>query len=209
MSAQLDPRKRAFDICLCLLILPVAAPLMCVIAVAVLLTSGPPVLYRAKRMGVGAQPFVLLKFRSMRVGAGGPAVTRSDDPRITRVGGWLRRTKLDELPSLWNVLRGDLSWVGPRPEDPRYLPFYSPAERAVLEVRPGITGPAAVRFRDEEGLLATMPLAEFEEFYTTVHMHEKLLLDLDYLSRRSLVFDLRLLCRTAALLLSPRPAGAR
>jgi lipopolysaccharide/colanic/teichoic acid biosynthesis glycosyltransferase len=153
-------------------------------------------------MGVAAQPFDLLKFRTMRKAAPGPAVTRADDPRITRVGRWLRRTKLDELPSVWNVLRGDLSWVGPRPEDPRYLPFYSASERAVLHVRPGITGPAAVKFRHEESLLASIPVDQLEDFYVSTQLHEKLHIDLEYVSAQSLTGDLQILLQTARTLLA-------
>jgi lipopolysaccharide/colanic/teichoic acid biosynthesis glycosyltransferase len=198
------PGKRELDVCLCLLALPVALPLMFGIAVAVRLTSGNPVLYRSTRMGVGAEPFELLKFRTMRTGMQRTAVTRSDDPRITPIGRWLRRTKLDELPSLFNVLRGEMSLVGPRPEDPRYLPYYTVLEREVLALPPGVTGPASIRFRDEEQTLASLPMEMYEDYYTSVHLHEKLSLDLDYLRRRSLAHDLRLLGRTAAVLLAPR-----
>jgi O-antigen/teichoic acid export membrane protein len=133
----------------------------------------------------------------MRPRVTGPAITRADDARVTRIGRPLRRTKLDEMPSLLNVLRGQMSLVGPRPEDPRYLPCYSAEERQVLSVPPGITGPTALRFRDEEQLLCTVPVEQLERSYTSVHLHEKLRLDLDYIRRRSLATDLAILGRTA------------
>jgi lipopolysaccharide/colanic/teichoic acid biosynthesis glycosyltransferase/O-antigen/teichoic acid export membrane protein len=188
--------KRALDLAFCLLLLPMAIPAMAVIAVAVLLSSGRPVFYHAIRMGRGGETFAMLKFRTMRPVAG-PAITRADDSRVTRIGRPLRRTKFDEMPSLLNVLRGDMSLVGPRPEDPRYLPYYSTEERKVLSVPPGITGLAALRFRDEERLLCGVPAEQLEHAYTSVHLHEKLSLDLDYIRRRSLATDLAILGRTA------------
>lgn len=188
--------KRALDLAVCVLLLPVAIPAMIVIAVAVLLSSGRPVFYPAMRMGRGGKVFAMLKFRTMRRAAG-PAITRADDSRVTRIGRPLRRTKLDEMPSILNVLRGDMSLVGPRPEDPRYLPYYSIEELGVLSVPPGITGPAALRYRDEEQLLCGVPADQLEHAYTSVHLHEKLRLDLDYIGSRSLTKDLAILGRTA------------
>ena len=174
--------KRALDLAVCLLLLPMAVPAMAVIAVAVLISSGRPVFYHAIRMGRGGEAFAMLKFRTMHP-VTGPAITRADDTRVTSIGRPLRRTKLDEMPSLLNVLRGDMSLVGPRPEDPRYLPYYSTEERKVLSMSPGVTGPAALRFRDEEQLLCGVPAEQLEHTYTSVHLHEKLRLDLDYIRR--------------------------
>ena len=145
--------KRCFDLVIGSVLLVVLCPLLVLIAVTVAATSGRPVIYRARRVGRGGQSFLLLKFRTMRVGIAGPAITGREDPRITPIGAVLRRTKLDELPQLLNVLRGDMSLVGPRPEDPRFAAGYSPEQREVLSIRPGITSPAAVRYRDEETLL--------------------------------------------------------
>jgi lipopolysaccharide/colanic/teichoic acid biosynthesis glycosyltransferase/O-antigen/teichoic acid export membrane protein len=196
--------KRALDLAVCLLLLPIAVPAMSVIAVAVLISSGRPVFYHATRMGRGGRAFAMLKFRTMR-SVTGPAITRADDSRVTRIGRPLRRTKLDEMPSLLNVLRGDMSLVGPRPEDPRYLPYYSTEERKVLSVSPGITGPTALRFRDEEQLLSGVPAEHLEYAYTSLHLHEKLRLDLDYIRRRSLATDLAILGRTALVPLRRSP----
>ena len=191
------PAKRVLDLIICLLLLPVVVPVMAVIAVVVLVTSGRPLLYPAMRMGRGGKVFAMLKFRTMSTSTPGPAITRADDPRVTRIGRPLRRTKLDELPSIFNVLRGEMSLVGPRPEDPRYLPCYTTEEREVLSVPPGITGPAALRFRDEEQLLCGLPVEQLEHSYSSVFLHEKLRLDLAYIRHRSLTTDLVILGRTA------------
>lgn len=196
--------KRALDLAVCLLLLPVAVPAMVAIAAGVLITSGRPVLYRAMRVGRGGEAFAMLKFRTMRPSVAGPAVTRADDARVTRIGWTLRRTKLDEMPSLLNVLRGEMSLVGPRPEDPRFLPYYSSEERAVLSVPPGVTGPTALRFRDEEQLLCSVPVERLDSAYAANHLHEKLRMDLEYIRRRSLGADLVILCRTALVPIRPR-----
>ena len=200
--------KRALDLAVCLLLLPMAVPAMAVIAVAVLISSGRPVFYHAIRMGRGGEAFAMLKFRTMHP-VTGPAITRADDTRVTSIGRPLRRTKLDEMPSLLNVLRGDMSLVGPRPEDPRYLPYYSTEERKVLSMSPGVTGPAALRFRDEEQLLCGVPAEQLEHTYTSVHLHEKLRLDLDYIRRRSLATDLAILGRTALVPIRRSPVGEK
>ena len=131
----------------------------------------------------------------MRAGVSGPGVTAGSDSRITRTGRLLRKSKLDELPQFINVLRGEMSLVGPRPEDERYLPFYSDEELAVLSVRPGITGAAAVAYRHEETLLSRAD--DVETVYRTEVLPAKLALEIDYLEQRSLAVDLRLLVQTA------------
>ena len=182
------------------------SPLMAMIAVAVKLNSPGPVFYRAPRTGKGGSVFTLYKFRTMRADAArsGPAITRQGDPRVTPIGRFLRRTKLDELPQLVNALIGNMSLVGPRPEDPGYVELYSPEQRRVLEVKPGITSPASVLHRDEEGML-TGP--DWEQTYRKKILPEKLRIELDYLSRRTLYGDIRILAQTAvALLRRPRIA---
>ena len=134
------------------------APLLAATAALVKASSPGPVLFRQQRIGRGGKPFELWKFRTMRVGGTGPQITADGDRRITRIGRILRKTKLDELPELFNVLRGDLSLVGPRPEVAKYVALYPEAERAFLQrFRPGITDPATVRFRNEEDILARAP----------------------------------------------------
>ena len=179
--------------------LVVLAPLMLAIALAIRLRDGGPALYRAWRVGKGGRPFLLYKFRTMVVDAGkqGPGITRAGDPRITTIGRHLRRTKLDELPQLINVLRGDMSLVGPRPEDPRYVARYTAQEREVLRSRPGITGPASLAYRHEEALLSD---DGWETRYLAEVLPAKLALDRDYLGRRTVWSDARLVLLTVASL---------
>ncbi len=191
---------RPLDIALSAVLLVALSPLLLVIGLLVRLTSPGPALHRGRRAGQGGRPFDLLKFRSMRVDAAqaGPGITAAGDQRITPLGGLLRRTKLDELPQLLNVLKGDMSLVGPRPEDPRYVALYTPAQRRVLAVRPGITSPASVRYRAEEQLLTG---ADWEAVYVHQIMPDKLAIELDYLERRSLLADVKILWQTALAVL--------
>jgi lipopolysaccharide/colanic/teichoic acid biosynthesis glycosyltransferase len=197
--------KRCFDIVVAAVLVVVLLPLFVVIATAVAVGSGFPVTYRARRIGRGGKSFVMLKFRTMTVGTSGPAITGWNDPRITRVGAALRRTKLDELPQLLNVLRGDMSLVGPRPEDHRFVATYTPEQRAVLTLRPGMTSPAALRYRDEERLLNVID-PNFEKVYATTIMPAKLALDLDYVRRHNMLWDIEILVQSLAVVLRPRTA---
>jgi lipopolysaccharide/colanic/teichoic acid biosynthesis glycosyltransferase len=192
--------KRALDLVISILGLLLLSPLLLVLALWIKLDSRGTVLYRGKRVGKDSRPFLMYKFRTMVVGAEqrGPAVTYRDDPRITRAGRFLRRSKLDELPQLLNVLRGEMSLVGPRPEDPSYVEFYTPEQRLVLSVKPGITGPTQLEYRDEASMLQG---AGVDEEYVTRLMPEKLKLDLEYVGNRSLPRDLKILWRTATTLL--------
>ena len=195
-----DLAKRAMDVSLSLLALPLAVPLMALIALAVKLDSPGPVWFRQERVGRAGRLFLIHKFRTMRVTDGsGPLVTASHDARITRVGRWLRRTKLDELPQLIDVLNGDMSLVGPRPEVPRYMALYAePVRQQILSLRPGITDRAAIEFRDEERLLAAA--ADAERAYVEQVMPIKQRYYLDYVAQRSLAGDLRILWDTARAL---------
>lgn len=192
--------KRALDLVISILGLLLLSPLLLVLALWIKLDSRGPILYRGKRVGKDGRPFLMYKFRTMVVGAEkrGPAVTYRDDPRITKAGRFLRRTKLDELPQLLNVLRGEMSLVGPRPEDPSYVGFYTPDQRLVLSVKPGITGPTQLEYRDEASMLQGEGV---DEEYVTRLMPEKLKLDLEYVRTRSLLLDLKVLWRTAMTLL--------
>jgi lipopolysaccharide/colanic/teichoic acid biosynthesis glycosyltransferase len=187
--------KRALDVSGSLLALVVLSPVLIAAAVAVRVASGSPILYRGERVGRHGRHFLLLKFRTMTVEADGPAFTIAADPRVTRVGRVLRRSKVDELPQLVNVLRGDMSLVGPRPEDSRFVACYTRQQRQVLAIRPGLTSPAAVRYRDEEALLAAA--ADPEAYYVGHVLPAKLALDLAYVRRApSVVYDLVVLWRT-------------
>ncbi len=192
--------KRTLDLLFSLVGLALLWPLLAVLALWVKLDSQGPVLYRGKRVGQHGQLFDMYKFRTMVEGAEhrGPAVTYRDDPRITRAGRFLRKTKLDELPQLFNVIKGEMSLVGPRPEDPMYVALYDDQQRQVLSVRPGITGPTQLEYRDEASLLHGQSV---DEDYVTRFMPEKLNLDLEYVRSRSLPLDLKILWRTATTLL--------
>jgi len=175
------------------------APVLLIVGIIVKVTSKGSVLYRAKRIGRSERPFKLLKFRTMYVNADciGPGITLRDDPRITPVGHFLRRTKLDELPQLLNVLKGDMSLVGPRPEDPRYVATYTATQRRILIARPGITSPASIQYRHEETLLDG---ENWEATYREKILPRKLAMDLAYLQRRTVWSDLRLILETVTLL---------
>ncbi|MEO8035435.1 MAG: sugar transferase, partial [Acidobacteriota bacterium] len=163
--------KRLLDLAGSIAGLVLLAPLLALAALAVKLSSPGPVFYRARRAGRLGVPFEQLKFRSMRVNDGnGPAVTAKGDRRVTRVGAVLRKTKIDELPQLLNVLRGEMSLVGPRPEAEKYVALYSAEQRRVLDFKPGITGAASVQFRDEEQRLTG---ADWETLYINEIMPEK------------------------------------
>jgi lipopolysaccharide/colanic/teichoic acid biosynthesis glycosyltransferase len=176
------------------------SPLLLAIAALVRLTSPGPVLFRSVRVGKDARPFMLYKFRSMTADAQhlGPPITSASDPRITRVGAILRRLKLDELPQLFNVLRGDMSLVGPRPEDPRYVTLYSREQLRVLDAKPGITSPASLMYRDESQQLTG---DDWNERYVSEIMPKKLAADAEYLTGRTLWSDLAIIFQTIASLI--------
>lgn len=170
-------------------------PVIAVLALAVFIGSGRPILFRTLRIGRNGRPFVLFKFRTMVPGAdrAGPSITAAGDPRITSVGRWLRRTKLDELPQLLNVLKGDMDFVGPRPEAPEWVAKYTDAQRELLRVRPGVTGLASLAYRDEESQLRG---AGWEEHYLKVIMPTKIRLELKYVARRTLLTDVHVIIKT-------------
>ncbi len=191
--------KRVFDIVCALLGLALLAPLLLALALWVKLDSPGPVFFRQERVGRQGRPFLIHKFRSMRADNAGPQITVGADPRITRSGALLRRYKLDELPQLWDVLRGAMSLVGPRPEVPKYVALYpEDLRRLVLSVRPGITDPASLRYRNESERLAAA--ADPEREYIEVVMPAKLALAADYVRKASLGGDLRLILSTLAAL---------
>jgi lipopolysaccharide/colanic/teichoic acid biosynthesis glycosyltransferase len=190
--------KRALDIVVAALMLVVLAPALVVIACVVRLSGPGPVVYRGWRVGRGGRPFHILKFRTMAPSADkGSEITVNHDPRVTPMGRLLRATKLDELPQLINVLRGEMSLVGPRPESPHYVARYAPEQRAVLGVRPGITGPSQVLFRHEERLLFG---PDPESYYLSAVMPAKLAVDLEYVQHHSLQRDLIILVHTLGAL---------
>lgn len=192
--------KRLLDLAVAALGLLILSPLMLLIAATVRVDSRGPALFRQVRVGRGSRTFKLLKFRTMQAASAGPLITAAGDRRVTRVGGFLRRSKLDELPQLFNVLAGDMSLVGPRPEVPRYVEMYPPELRSlVLSVRPGITDEASIEFRDESALLAGA--SDVEKVYVSEILPRKLELYARYVRNHSIRGDLRILLRTIVLLL--------
>jgi lipopolysaccharide/colanic/teichoic acid biosynthesis glycosyltransferase len=185
--------------------LVLAAPLILLSAVLVSLTSTGPVIFRQKRVGVGGELFTLYKFRTMRVQNAGLQVTAGDDKRITWFGRFLRKTKLDELPELWNVITGDMSLVGPRPEVPHYVDWDNEMWREVLRARPGITDPVTLKLRNEEELLASVQ-GDRDSFYKDCLLPYKLIGYRRYIQRRTFRSDLIVLWKTAVSVLIPSSA---
>ncbi|HEV2665313.1 MAG TPA: sugar transferase [Blastocatellia bacterium] len=194
------PRQAEAAIALAGLVM--AAPLIALAAIMIAVTSSGPVIFRQKRMGRKGRPFTMYKLRTMRATNSGPQVTAGDDVRVTPVGKFLRKTKLDELPELWNVLKGDMSLIGPRPEVPRYVDLDDPMWRLVLEARPGITDPMTLRLRNEEALLVGVE-GDRERFYLEALLPFKLEGYLNYLRARSWRSDLKVLWRTIVAVLFP------
>jgi lipopolysaccharide/colanic/teichoic acid biosynthesis glycosyltransferase len=187
--------KRAFDLSAAALGLTLLSPLFLIIALLIKLTMPGPVLYRSQRVGKHGCTFTLYKFRSMRLDADriGPRITHQGDTRITLLGHWLRQLKLDELPQLVNIIRGEMSLVGPRPEDPAYILHYTPEQEKVLTILPGITSLASLRYRHEERLLAG---PGWETTYLEEILPQKLRIELDYLQYRTFWTDLWIIFRT-------------
>jgi len=188
--------KRAFDIFFSLAGLVLLSPVFALSALSVKLGSHGPVFFTQVRVGRGFRPFRILKFRTMVVDAEkkGSLITSGGDSRVTGVGRILRKTKIDELPQLINVLRGEMSFVGPRPEVPRYVELYRDEYKRVLSVRPGITDIASLRFRDEEAVLSRQD--DPERYYREVHLPLKIRYAEEYIARSSLSFDLWLIIQT-------------
>ncbi len=195
LRSTAERRQRYFDLLIAGSGLLLASPLLLLLALAIRYDSPGPIFYCAVRVGRDGRAFRLFKLRTMVYDAQqrGPAITYANDPRITRVGRWLRRNKLDELPQLINVVRGEMSLVGPRPEDPRYVLLYTPAQRRILAYRPGITSPASFAYRHEAQLLAG---PDWEIRYRQEVLPAKLAIDLAYMARRSLGSDLGLILRS-------------
>jgi lipopolysaccharide/colanic/teichoic acid biosynthesis glycosyltransferase len=196
--------KRFLDVVAAGLGLLLISPVLLAAAIAVRVTSSGQVFFRQERMGRGGRPFFILKFRTMVQNAatiGGP-ITFGNDPRVTPIGKLLRKTKFDELPQLINVLKGDMSLVGPRPEVRRYVEMFCEDYRTILQVRPGMTDLASIKYRDEQAILGSA--ADPEQEYVRVVLPEKIRLAREYVARQSLWLDLGIILRTAACLLCDR-----
>jgi lipopolysaccharide/colanic/teichoic acid biosynthesis glycosyltransferase len=188
--------KRILDIVVSLIGLTCLLPLVLLMAVLIKLDSTGPIFFRQVRIGMRFRPFQILKFRTMveDSSARGKSITVGDDPRITRVGWFLRKTKIDEVPQLINVLRGEMSFVGPRPEVPKYVELFRHDYEEILKVRPGITDLASIKYRDEASILGQSETPEDE--YVRRVLPDKIKLAKEYIQRSSLIFDLSVICRT-------------
>jgi lipopolysaccharide/colanic/teichoic acid biosynthesis glycosyltransferase len=184
-----------------LVITVVLSPALLAVACAVVVGDGTPVLFRQKRIGKEGKPFDLLKFRSMQNAMTGPALTSRGDARVTRVGRFIRRFKLDELPQLWNVLCGHIALIGPRPEVPCFVDFSNPLWQSTLKLKPGITGLASLLYREEEILLAQAK--DPEQYYRDFLLPDKLRLNLAYARSRTVRSDLSLLWLTLLFSIAP------
>jgi lipopolysaccharide/colanic/teichoic acid biosynthesis glycosyltransferase len=200
--------KRAFDLFWSLLGLVLLCPLLVLVALLVKLEGGGPVFFRQVRVGRGGRPFRIWKFRTMVVDAEqqGRSITVGRDPRITRIGAILRDTKLDEIPQLLNVVAGEMSLVGPRPEVPRYVALYTEAQRAILALRPGITDLASIKYRNESELLAGA--ANPDEAYVQVILPDKVRINLSYAARASIWSDFLVILATLGLFPAERIRGS-
>lgn len=196
--------KRLFDIVASGCGLIVLSPLFLVLAVWIKLDSPGPVFYRQVRVGRGNKDFRIFKFRSMRVGSdkGSLVTIGGHDPRITRSGYFIRKFKLDEFPQLINVFIGDMSLVGPRPEVRHYVDYWTPEQMHVLDVRPGITDPASIKFRNENELMEQAE--DPEKYYIEVIMQEKIKLYLEYVQNHSFLGDIGLIFKTFWVIVSER-----
>lgn len=186
--------KRAFDVCCSALGLAVLSPLLLVISGVVGFTSPGGVFFRQERIGKGGKPFTIYKFRSMRKDNAGLKITTGHDARVTPVGKFLRKSKMDELPQLWNVLKGDMSFVGPRPEVQEYTDLYNEEQRQIFLVRPGITDLASIEFRNENDLLTDSE--DPNRTYIEEIMPQKIDLGLTYIENLSPLYDIKLIFRT-------------
>jgi len=188
--------KRIFDFIASLIGLILLSPFLVIIGVLVKISDKGPVFYRSKRVGQNFKPFYLLKFRTMVVNAEelGPSITKGGDQRITKIGKFLRKTKLDELPQLWNVIKGELSLVGPRPEVEKYISFYKDDYKEILKIKPGITDYAAIKFRNEEEILAKFE--DVEKAYIENVLPAKIKLYKTYLGEIGFLTDLKIIFKT-------------
>ncbi len=198
---------RGVEVVVSLVGLVLLFPLMAISAAMIALTSHGGIMFRQKRVGRHGERFVLYKLRTMMIANAGPQVTSKHDVRITQVGKFLRQTKLDELPTLWNVLKGDMALVGPRPEVPRYVKLEDSMWQAVLTVRPGITDPVTLQLRSEEELLAQVK-GDTETYYVSELLPLKLKGYIAYLKERNWRTDLKVLIQTLGAVLSPNHVDA-
>jgi lipopolysaccharide/colanic/teichoic acid biosynthesis glycosyltransferase len=193
--------RQLVESCLCLVALLLLSPVLLVIASWIAIETGRPIVFSQTRVGRSGVPFRLLKFRTMRQNNSSPSLTVSGDRRVTAVGRVLRKFKLDELPQLLNIVRGDMSIVGPRPEVPEFVNLHEPAWRSVLRVRPGITDPASIAFHQEERLLAQA--SDPIRYYRESLLPTKMAMNIEYIRDRSWWLDLQVILRTVQCAMFP------
>ena len=196
--------KRAIDAFIAVIVLGLALPLVALVALAILAESPGPIFYRAQRVGFRGRPLRMLKFRKMRADASGSALTVGDDARFTRVGAILARTRLDELPQLWHVLRGEMSLIGPRPEDPKFVAQRHTDYEEILEVRPGLSGLSQLAFADERWILRE---GDPVSHYLDQILPQKCALDCLYVRRATVATDARIVLWTLIAVLLRRPVS--
>jgi lipopolysaccharide/colanic/teichoic acid biosynthesis glycosyltransferase len=188
--------KRLFDFLASFIGIIILSPILIIVSIAIKVDSKGEVMFLQKRVGKDGKPFNIYKFRTMVTDAEklGKQITVGKDNRITKVGGFLRKYKLDELPQLFNVLKGEMSLVGPRPEVPAYVNLYNEAERKVLSVKPGITDFASIEYKDENEILGKVDNPE--EYYINVIMKHKLELNIQYISNNNIFLDIKIIIKT-------------
>lgn len=202
MNTRRRGLPRTIEIALAVLGLALAAPILGLLAVLIRMNSAGPVLFRQKRVGFKGESFTLFKLRTMTVSQPGPKITAADDQRVTSLGRLLRRYKVDELPELWNVLVGDMSFVGPRPEVPEFVDIEDPVWKDILSHRPGITDPVTLRLRNEEQLLAQV--VDKERYYREVVQPYKKRGYLNFVNHKSWRTDIRIIGRTLKAIVLPQ-----
>jgi lipopolysaccharide/colanic/teichoic acid biosynthesis glycosyltransferase len=186
--------KRLFDVAASFVGIIIISPLLLLIALLIKILMSGPVMFRQIRAGRHGKPFRIYKFRTMIESHGGSTISVKGESRITPFGAFLRKYKLDELPELWNVLKGDMSFVGPRPDMPEYINMLKGEERIILELRPGITGPATLKYADEESVLSSV--SDPVKYNNEILWPDKVRLNLDYYYNRSFVGDLWIILKT-------------
>lgn len=188
--------KRIFDFVVSTIGIIILSPLLLIVSFLIYFDDGKPIFFRQTRVGYKGKEFRIWKFRTMVNNAEeiGGQITLDQDPRITKLGHALRRTKIDELPQLFNVWLGEMSFVGPRPEVPKYVAFYSEDQRRVLELVPGITDPASIKYRDEDRLIKDQE--DTDDIYVSVIMPDKIKINLEYAEKANLLTDIGIIFKT-------------
>lgn len=186
--------KRAFDFSAAFLGLLILSPILLITALLLRLLDGAPILFKQERIGRGGRPFRILKFRTMKVNNSGPQITVAGDSRVTRTGRFLRKTKFDEFPQLINVMKGEMSFVGPRPEVAKYVSLYSAKDREILDLTPGITDPASLIYSNESEILGLQ--ADPEKYYVDVIMPHKIAINRAYAGEANFVTDIKMILYT-------------